>query len=306
MNTLLTTHYDCFVTMISVATTLGNLSCNEYNVDASALLDFIGEAFGLDKAHTEQAKELILEEMVAVSTSDDVYAFSSSLQYNSEPTFEETLLQLKVNAFHELSNEDRGYKGNVNNYFNYETYRPYFAPTRYQEIATMASEGNLQANRCCALMQALGIGTEKDENVAKIRLRQCVIWGDKASCKLLSYLYIKDKDEENAKLYGDLFTLHTYISQGRSLIPEEDKTPYSEKAKQLFAIVSAIRQDIIRAFDVKAIDYAFVELMCLPKVDFYAKLRYINEYRQEQWKNALYSPVDPSRHLGFDLGGKKK
>ena len=306
MKQILSAYYDCFTSMVSVTTLLGNLDCQAYEEDASKIISFIGHAYELDEDAILEIEQEILGPMMAISTASDVYAFAATLKYDSSPSLEESLLQIKSDCLTEIISKQEGRTSLEESIvFDYRFYRPYLAQTRYQEILKVTGEGMLLSTRATAIFEALGIGTNINKDNAKLRLYQCAIWGDKASSKILSYLYHLDKEEEQAKAYDDLYRLHAYLEKGLSTIEEKEVPSYSQKGRELFAFVSAIKQDIVLSFGHRNIDYAFVELLSLDNVSFYDKLRYINEYRQEKWKNALYSPIDPSRHLGFDLGGKK-
>ena len=294
-------NYEAFSTMIVSTAMLSNVSSEEFDADGGRIIEFIGKAYHLDDELIKECKRLILDELVTISIQDDAASYINSKSYDYEPEEFDALLQMKCDALAVIRNVADTKDNNLNPaWFDYEHYKPYFPMVRFEELSISVSTGNIAANRTLAIMQALGIGCEKDYKTAELRLGQCVLWADYPSIHLLAYLYQLDKKEKEAKLYEGLAETSYLIKEGRTLFPKELEEKYGLDVKQLFVMVASIKQDIIINAQRLNIDYSFVEVMMLPDLDFYKKLRYINEYHTQQWKEVTNPSTNP-KGMGFRL-----
>ena len=187
--------------------------------------------------------------------------------------------------------------------FNYNHLRSYYAENRFNELQEASVLGYIDINRTTAIMLALGIGVKQNRESAIYRLKQCALWGDIASLYLLKALY--QEDEKEAQIYKDLTLLSSYFLEGRTIIPKKDEGKYLKEAKELFAIISSVRQDIVLSLNITNIDYSFVEVLLLDKLDYYQKMAFINQYKEGTWKEISNSSNDPNKRLGFKVKGDK-
>ena len=141
-------------------------------------------------------------------------------------------------------------------------------------------------------MSYLGIGVTKNnvlEESAIYRFKQCLMWGDISSFFFLKYIYELKGQEKEVKLFDDLIKLVPYLEDGRTVLPEDKQKEISEDALELFNIISSIKQDIVINLEKIYIDYSFVEVMISPEVHYLNKLGYINNYSNQEWKEATNS-----------------
>ena len=295
-------HYEAFSTMIVSTAMLSNVSSEEFDADGAKIIDLIGKAYQLDDELVNECKRIILDELVTISTSDDVASYINSKGYDYEPEAFDALLQMKCDALAVIRNVADTKDNNLNpSWFDYEHYRPYFPVARFEELSVAVSTGSIAVNRTLAIMQILGIGCDKNFKSAELRLKQCVLWADYPSMHLLAYLYKLDKRADDAKAYQGLAETSDLIKEGRTLFPKELEEKYGLRVKELFVMVASIKQDIIINSQRLNIDYSFVEVMMLQDLDFYNKLKYINEYHTQQWKEVTNPSSNPNKRLGFRL-----
>ena len=285
-------NYRAFYNMLIVTTLLGNNSSEEYDADAGKIIEFIGKAFLLKDDVIAYCKTMILDELVAISTKEDISAFINSHSFDSELEEIDSLLTMKCDAISVAESLVEVKNVNLNpDWFNYSHYKPYYPLVRYKQIALAASTGNPIANQAIAIMSYLGIGVIKNketEQSAIYRFKQCLMWGDISSFYFLRYIY-ELRGEEEANLYNDLIKLIPYLEEGRTVLPEDKQKEISEGALELFNIVSSIKQDIVINLQKLYIDYSFVEVIILPTVQYLSKLGYINNYANQEWKEVTNS-----------------
>ena len=286
--------------MVLLATLLSNKNNEAYEEDAKKLIRFVGEAYALDKELIDKCEKQILDDLTAVSTDEDVKAFMNFYKFNENKEIENPLLQVKcdaIQAVESLMNE-KGFDFNPH-WFDYSNYKQYIPEIRRRQLVITAMGGNLIANRTVGLLSALGIGKEADLDEACNRLTQCIFWGDVPSILFLKHVFELNGNEGPLKVLEDLYKLSKYFEQGITVLSDEDQQKYQPGAVGLFEVISSIKQDVILKERLYNIDYSFVEAVNDRSVDYYTKLKFINEYRSYEWKEATNSSRAPKEETPF-------
>ena len=290
--------YDVFYDMVYLTTMLSNDMDEALEKDAKKIIRFIGEAYQLNKEIVKECEDIIINEISVIATTKDAETFSKSPDYDILNPDLSDMYSIKCDVLMSMANIIQGNNGN--RWFDYSHVRPYSPEMRYVQIKKTAIARSLEANKLAAIMEYLGIGVEIDVESAIVRLQQCSIWGDVISINLLKTIF-KKIDDPRYEIYDGLTKLEKYLAEGRTILPLEVKDKVKEETRQLFAIISSIRQDIIYAQNIYAIDYSFVEVMLLPNVDYYKKLYFINLYGidNREWKEITNSSDNPRQRFGF-------
>ena len=191
-------------------------------------------------------------------------------------------------------------------YFDYNIINSYNAKLRFFELDESCQTGNVDVNLLVGILDYLGIGTKKNPDSAIRKLKQCLCWGSVSAVKYLSYIYMLEKDGENAGIYNELFQLREFINLGITVLPDEVNKKCSKKVKELFAIITSIKHDIIHGPHYKTnIDFSFVEVMLSEKTPYHKKLRYINNYDKREWLDETNSPYVTPISMGFKTGDEE-
>ena len=295
-------NYSAFFNALLTITMLGNAFNDELEKATSSIIDFIYKAYEVDEKDADFSKKLISDDLTIVSTTLDAEAFANNEGEKEYPDIA-NFLYLKCEILNRLGMiytklNNSYYKSS----FNYNHLRSYYAENRFNELQEASVLGYIDINRTTAIMLALGIGVKQNRESAIYRLKQCALWGDIASLYLLKVLY---QEEKEAQIYKDLTLLSSYFLEGRTIIPKKDEDKYLKEAKELFAIISSVRQDIVLSLNITNIDYSFVEVLLLDKLDYYQKMAFINQYKEGTWKEISNSSNDPNKRLGFKVKGDK-
>ena len=296
-------YYPAFYNMLIATTLMSNQSDEAYDQDARKVIRFIGEAYEMDEKLIEYATKVILDDLVAISTDEDVSAFMNTHDCDSKLEDIDSLFSMKCDALQVA--ESLREINNLNlspSWFDYSHYKPYYAEIRYRQLSIAATSGHPVANKVVAILSYLGIGCEKNISTAIYRFKQCLMWSDLPSLYFLKKISEEENDEESKKVYIDLIQLIPYINEGRTMIPSKKGEEICLEAKQLFAYISSIRQDVIINGKRPYIDYSFVEVILMKSIDHYQKLDFINNYQNQQWKEVTNSSFDPSKKIGFKVG----
>ena len=274
--------------------------------DEKKIVDFIGEVYKLSEETKKRYTDLISDDLTVLSTKGDVEAYLSNDGLEVYPEIGK-YLYLKSEALIKIENIYNLFVKSpfTSSYFKYDHIRPYFPDIRFEELEVSSTKGDIDINRTVAILLSIGIGCEVNLESAIYRFRQCALWGDISSFYYLAYLYDKKGDKESAKTYSELIELIPTLYEGRTLIPEEDKPKYKKETVELFNLISAIKQDIILAHRIYDIDFSFVEVLFLDKIDYFTKMGYVNDYGSFAWKEVTNPSANPSKKLGFTLKGDK-
>lgn len=302
MKSKVLSNYDAFYNMVLLTTILSNVADSSFDEDASKIIRFIGNAYELNEDVIDMCIKTITEDLVSISVIGDVNAYVTSQNYDTVNNELNSLYSIKCDVVSVINNIKAPSLPDFNpSWFDYAYYKPYCPEIRFSQLERTATSGDVIVNKAVAIMLALGIGTKKDINSAVLRLKQCALWCDMFSINILKYL-LKNENNPKAKTYEELSRLEKYFNEGRTLLPKEEEKNYSLEARQLFACISSIKQDIILLENIRNIDYSFVEVILLDSVDYYKKLYYINNYKSQQWKEVTNSSVNPSSKIGFKVG----
>ena len=297
-------NYEAFYNMVLATTIMSNDHTPQMKSDGARIIDFIGNAYGLDKELVEYCTKVILEDMSVMGLTKDKQAGYSLRRCGDECTDEEILLDIKADVVAELDGIRRKEGGEVNPmWFDYTHYIVYQPNIRFEKINGTSATGNLIATRQVGILKALGIGCDVDYAASERRLSQCALWGDIPSMRLLSYVYKLDGNLQRAELFEQVAELATkYLKGGITVLPKEEKDAYSEEARTYYVYISTIRQDVVYANNKLDIDFSFLEALASEELDYYDRMKYINKYSEKEWKNVTNSSERPKavKTLGFN------
>lgn len=291
-----------FYEMVKITTYLSNSVNDEYITDAGRIIEFIGKSYGFNDELIAYCKKQILEELSLIATDEDVRTFQS-LKQEERPQIDVTnpLLKFKYNALNEIFNIDYRQTQLNKVWFDYSYPNDYNGMIRFSELSISSSSGIIDINKAVAIMYYLGIGTEKDDEAAIRKFKQCMYWGDIASIHFLAFIAKENGNKEQEKLYSELVELSNYLNEGITVLPQEAKDKYDKSTVDIFVLITSIKHDIIRRFNVGLIDYSFTEIMIDQKVNYFKKLAYINSYRTLDWADETNSAADAAPRMGFKV-----
>ena len=302
INKLLKNH-QAFSNMLITTTLLSNVSSEAFEKDAFKIIEFIGKSFHLEKNLVDFAGKLITDDLMTISIKDDVTAFINAHDFDSKLQELDPLLSMKCDAINIVESVSGKSSFHINpSWFDYSHYKPYYPEMRFAQLNAVAAIGNPIANKLVGIMCFLGVGCEKNVDSAILRMKQCALWGDTACIFMLREMYSEIGDKEETKVFSELEGLTGYIKEGRTVLPSNETDKLDKKTKELFAFISSIKQDIVLNEQRNYIDYSFVEVILLPKLDYYKKMNYINNYREQSWKDITNSSMNPENKLGFKIG----
>ena len=295
-------NYEAFYNMVLCTTILSNSKTEAVLKDSKSIIELIGRAYRLDESLIEDCRSTILDSLITLGLTTDQMAIYSSREFGNEYTDMDTLFDIKGDVLTKLQSIGENKKSDANpTWFDYSHYKTYQANVRFSKINATAASGNLIAVRQVGIMKALGIGCEKDVDNAIKRLVQCVFWGDVPSMYLLSYIYKTIGNNEKSDLFYSLADLcNKYLSMGYTVLPDDVAKLYSDEVKTYYIYISSIKQDIIYALDVKDIDYSFLEVITSNNVDYSKKMNYINNYKENKWKDVTNSAFANTKKVGFN------
>ena len=294
-------NYEPFYLMVLSSAIMSNAKTKELEQDASKIIDLIGKAYRLNSPFIEECKQIIMEQLSLLSLTTEQEAIYNNLKNEESCSEADILFDIKNDVLRKVqslcSHEDTG----VNTgWFDYSHYIPYNAKIRYKKINMTSASGNLIATRQAGLMKMLGIGCSKNPQEAIKRFFQCVYWGDIPSAYLLAYAYQQTGNRKQSETYYELAELESvYLNTGCTVLPQEVKSLYSEEAKTNYIYVATIKQDIVYAYNKFNIDFSFLEAIFLDSLDFFDRMRYINNYDKKEWKDITNSSNKPASHIGF-------
>ena len=292
-----------FNEMVITTSFLGNNCTEDYLIDAKKIISFIGKAFGLSDELIAFSEQQILDDLAAIQTEEDTKTYRSlKQQENPAINVSNPLLKFKYNAIVSIIDMTEK-KSQLNRvWFDYSYPNDYNAIIRYTEIKASASAGYIGINKTAAIMEFLGIGIEANKEDAKRRFKQSMLWGDECCVRYLAYVAKLEKNKEEEKVYNELASLSSYISDGITVLPKDVKGSISKKVNELFTLITSIKHDIIRRYDLPLIDFSFVEVMMDDEIDYAKKLGYINNYRSFDWAEETNSSASEIPNMGFKRG----
>lgn len=289
MNQILLDNNEALREILLATTILSNNSNPAWVRDSSKLINFICEAYGIEDLANNYI-EIITRQIDNLSLINEYKGLKQAYQFDDEYTEMDSFYDLKGKTLLQLANIDSKLESlgfPFSNEFTYDTNSNYLPSYRFDTILKASSYGDIQMTCQIGLMYATGVGYIVDYDFAIIRLKQAAFWGYVPALKYLAKVYEIINDEENAKLYKELYNVaYLYFYDGIPSIPEAIKDMYSEKTNELFLIITSIYQDIVVPNGAR-IDYAFLEVMFSEKIPNAKKLYYVNNYRNQEWKTAI-------------------
>lgn len=292
-----------FYEMVKITSLLCNNSTEEYLEDARKIIDFVGKSFGLKDELISFCEKQILDDLTVIQTEEDTKTYRS-LKQQEHPAVDVSnpLIKFKYNAIVSIL-DLTGKDSQLNKvWFDYSYPNDYNAIIRYSEIKSSASAGFVDINKTAAMLECLGIGIEASLSGAKRKFKQCMYWGDECSIRYLAQIAKQEGNKEEAAIYDELSTLSNLINDGITVLPKEMKGKISKKTNELFNIITSIKHDVIRRYDIRLIDYSFVEVMMDDEIDYAKKLGYINDYRSFGWAEETNSSASEVPNMGFKRG----
>lgn len=294
-------NYEAFYNMVLSTTILSNSQTEELRADSKRVIDFIGKAYGLDEQFIARCQSVIQDDLSRLGKINDQIAIYANREPDSDFSELDSLFDVKGDVLVFLHDISKNPPPGVNpGWFDYSHYKTYQADIRFTKIYIASASGNLTANRQVGIMHALGIGTQQSYDRAIERLIQCARWGDLASMHYLTYIFALTNKTEEHKLYKELTALAIeYLRAGVTQLPASAEKNYSKSAREYFACISSIVQDVIYLHNLQNINYSFIESVFSPNLDLYARLDYINNYDKLLWKNVTNSSTRSGKKIGL-------
>ncbi len=292
-------NYEAFGTMVLSATIMSNAQTKDYRADAGRIIRFIAGAYGFTAEFTDECERLILDELSRLGKTTDRQVVYAARKPNGQYGDMDSLFDIKGDALAAVQ-EIGKQPGIREGWFDYNHYKTYQANIRFEKINAASAGGNVILVRQAGILHALGIGCEKNLDKAELRLMQCAIWGDIPSMRLVSAVYKAMGEDKKAEVYREVADISAkYLYAGCTVIPPFDKHEYSDKAREIYALVSSVRQDVVRAYDKYNVDFSFVEALRSPELDYYKRMEFINNYSGSGWKEVTNASVNPSTKVRF-------
>ncbi len=296
-------NYEIFYNMVLSTTIMSNSRCEQLSLDSEKIIDFIGKAYDLDEDFIKDCAFVIINDLSRLGKTTDQLAVYANRQIDDSYTDEDSLFDIKgdvLATLQQISELEKHKFSAYRGWFDYSHYKSYQPDIRYSKIYIMSSSGNLISTRQVGILNALGIGCEQSYDSAITRLLQCARWGDVPSMHYLAYVYKLKGDEVNYKLFKELSDLsEKYLRTGVTVLPEKENEKYSEEARNYYACISTILQDIVQFHDLSKINFSFLEAVFTNSLDHYARMDYINHYKELAWRNLTNSSIKPPQKLGF-------
>ena len=292
--------YEPAMACLGSAVLLSNDYSTAYYENADKIIEFICSAYG-KKGLAENLKQTLLHSLSEIITVLDCRLFlSHGMTVDGADDFPQLLAQNKcrmICSFCDIANRqpaDPAY-----HCLDYSFVRKYNPVLRYAELSYASAGGIVSVVRLVGIMQALGIGCEKNIQNAVRRLKQCAMWGDICSMRLLGSLYANEGDAHNAEIFDRLALLCVeFLKEGVTVLPDESAEGNLQEAVELYNCISSIYYDLVVRSQIQNIDLSFVEAL-LHTDNYKKRLEYINNYEKGLWKEETHSSVSSIPSIGF-------
>ena len=291
--------------MVLLTTLLSNVTDEKFDEDAKKIIDVIGQAYELSEDIVIECKRLITEELVVIPRNKDRQKFIDKQGVSSGNNYLNSLLSIKCDVIYAIRELNSRIGSSLDgDWFDYNHYHAYDPQLSYSQIRKAAVTGDLIVNKMIALMHYIGLGTKKDEPLAVTSFKQCMIWGDMFSVNMLKNIY-RNKNPKKYEVYKDLSTLDKYLDNGVTVLPDEVANAINPKAKEIYAYIASIKQDIILPLNRNRIDFSFVEVILLDSIPYRKKMNYINNYSNpnltNEWKDITNASAGKEAQIGFKV-----
>ena len=292
-------NYEAFSNMVLATTIMSNAQTEEYRADAERIIRFIAKAYNFTDEFTAECEHVILDELSRLGKITDQQVVYAARRADGQYGDMDSLFDIKGDALAAV--QALGKEAGIREgWFDYRHYQTYQANIRFEKINVASAGGNVIAVRQAGILHALGIGTVKNLDKAELRLMQCAIWGDIPSMLLAAEVYREKGETAKAAVYAEVAAISKdYLYAGCTVIPSFDTNKYSDKAREVYALISSIRQDVVRAYEKYNVDFSFVEAIRSPELDYYKRMGFINNYSKHEWKEVTNASVNPATRVRF-------
>lgn len=299
-------HYEAFYLMTLSVAFLNSAAFGEFEDDAEKVLSFIGKAYGLDKELVREFSGLILGDMMKIGLVSDYHALSALEDLSDRDRDNLIFYEIKGRVLEEVNRSERRGYFQANSRTNqdmkagmkYESFHHAYDPVvRFEGLRQQAGFGDLNSTRQLAVLYALGIGTERDLEKAKMHLERCVMWGNVASTILLQEVCTCGKDDKGSKEFMELYRLEKkYLEDGVISLPKNEEAAGTVKNRYL--CIALIKQYLVVQGKMEEIDIAFLNALSQPGLSLKVRLQFISRYKDFVWKNSICGK-DERNHIGL-------
>lgn len=294
---------DCYepaTACLEAAVLLSNGINGAYEADARGVIRLICLAYDREDVSAE-LEYALLHQLCDIKTSIDGRIFlSQNMSIEGADEDVQLLAQNKCRILCDFSAMIKN-SPDISAYhcLDYSSVRTYNAGVRYAELSAASAAGNPAIVRQVGIMQALGIGCEKNAGNAIRRLKQCSMWGDICSMRLLAKLHAAEGERERAETTAELADLCSlYLKEGITVLPDAVQKKEKKEAVELYNCVSTIYYDLVMRGRLRNIDLSFVEALLHTK-SYSKRMEHINNYKQELWKDETNPGAKISAPIGF-------
>lgn len=293
-------NYEVFYNMLLCTSVMTNTYSPDAIEDCEKIISFIGEAYGARAEYIDEAKRVILDELVTVSTVGDFTAFDAAKTHDGVYTDFDRFAEVKNEIVTGLENLRKHTYLENPGWVNYTHYAVYQPQMRYRKLAEHSVTGDLISTRQTAILLSLGIGCERDIPAAQRKLLQCALWGDIPSAIYLAHNAAVTGDERRGYLREYAELLSTYLAGGITVLPDDVKATKSSEACLLYVYTSSIKYDVVYSLGNPKIDFSFLEVIT-SDIPFAEKMTYIDEYERKVWKKRTNAATEAvkSAKIGF-------
>jgi len=292
-------NYEAFYNMVLSASLLSNSQNENYYKDCTKMIEYICDAYSFEEDLKEIITNVIVNRLSKFGLNSDKEVEKQNRAFENHFDYDDMVDAVKCDVLDEIEVLFKRFSNyQKNNYFDYSFYHIYEPKVRYFELNASAKLGVVSIVRLLGVMNALGIGCEKDIDKAIIRFTQCMYWGDITSMYLLKHVYKKERMKTEMNVINDLIILsEKYLNLGITVLPEN--VTACKEAQKLYIFISSILQDVVINLNKTDITFSFVEAMLLENVSYEEKLDLINRYRDERWKVLTNAVSIHNNKVGF-------
>lgn len=299
-------HYEAFYLMTLSVAFLNSAALGEFRDDAEKVLSFVGRAYRLDDDVVKEFSGLILGDMMKIGLVSDYHALSAMEDLSGRDRNQLILYEIKGRVLEEVNRSNRRGYFRANSRLGqdmragmkYESFHHAYDPVvRFEGLREQAGFGDLNSTRQLAVLYALGIGTERDLEKAKMHLERCVMWGDVPSAVLMQEVCSCGKDDKGSKEFMELYRLEKkYLEDGVINLPKKEEA--ADTVKNRYLCIALIKQYLVVQGRMEEIDIAFLNALAQPGLSLKVRLQFISRYKDFVWKNAICGK-DERNHIGL-------
>ena len=292
---------EAFDMMLICTTAMSNSLSPAFIEDAKKVIDFIGEAYSLEKPIIELCADVILGDLMALSLTADRLALYRSRSSDSIYSDLDALFDMKANVIAKLEKLPEETPTLNAAWFGYAHYMAYNPLIRYSILLQTAMTGEIWSAMTVGILTALGIGCKQSYSDAIERLKQCAFWGHSPALLLLAHAYSLNDELQKAADYTAVADLcRRYMALGKTELPENE--PANTFVKETFAVISSIYYDVVLGYKLPNINFSFIEAITSPKLSFREVMHFINNFNgaRANWRDVTNPSYDNTpKKLGF-------